>query len=139
LFEHVHGHLALLATLALIHPAVLLRRPRRRARLATASATVLATVTAALGLALYPTYRSLIKPAIFANSPVIGNAFERKEHLAVAVVVLAWVGLVSHWATGEATSERPWARVAHVAYVGAAAIAVLTAGLGVAVAVQRSF
>ncbi len=139
LFEHVHGHLALLATLALIHPAVLLRRPRRRAKLATASATVLTTLTAALGLALYPAYRSLLKPEIFSSSPVIGNAFERKEHLAVALVVLAWVGLVSHWAATEEASARPWARVAYVAYFGAATIAVLTAGLGVAVAVQRSF
>jgi hypothetical protein len=138
LLEHVHGHLAWLATLALIHPAVLLRHPRRRAHLVTATATLLATATAALGIALYPAYRSELKLRIFESSRALGDAFERKEHLAVAVVVLSWVGLVTHWADA-GTPARAWGRVAHVAYAGAAALAVLTAGLGIAVAVERSF
>src|SRR5450432_3627328 len=96
--EHIHGHLGWLSTLALFHPALLLRSRSRRALLAAALATGLVTLTGLLGVCLYPPYRSLVKPAIFAASPVVGNAFERKEHLAMAVVVLAWVGLTAHFA-----------------------------------------
>jgi hypothetical protein len=139
LLEHLHGHLAGLATLALIHPAVLLRRARRRALFAATSATVLATVTAALGMVLYPAYRGALKPQIFLSSRALGNAFERKEHLAIAVVILAWVGLTAHAAAESGVSARHWARLSHIAYMGAAALAVLTAVLGVAVAVERTF
>ncbi|HEY2409040.1 MAG TPA: hypothetical protein VGI10_23710 [Polyangiaceae bacterium] len=135
--EHAHGHLAWLSTLALAHPALLLRARRRSVRLSASIATGLVTLTGALGASLYPAYRSTLKPAIFASSPMVGNLFERKEHLAVAVVVLAWVGLCAHWAQ---TRERPeLARLAFVAYAGAAALALTCAVLGVAVAVARSF
>jgi hypothetical protein len=137
--EHLHGHLACLATLALIHPALLLRRPQRRARLAAALATLLATATGALGFVLYPRYRAELKPGIYATSRALGDAFERKEHLAIAVVVLAWIGAVAHFASAERGAEQAWARVAHAAYASAALLAVLTAGLGIAVAVTRSF
>jgi hypothetical protein len=138
--EHVHGHLGWLATLALWHPAILLRRPRRRALLAASAATGLATCTGLLGATLYPSYRELVKPVIFAASPTLGNAFERKEHLAVAVVVLSWVGLVTHWAEcRNRGSSLPIGRIAFVAYVGAALLAAVTASLGLAVATHHSF
>ena len=47
--EHVHGHIGWLAALALVHPAILLRRPRCRAMLAAGAATLLATLAALLG------------------------------------------------------------------------------------------
>ena len=136
--EHLHGHLAWLATVALYHPALLLRQRRRGGLVATIIATVLITATAALGAWLYPAYRTQLKPAIFAASSAFGNAFERKEHLALCAVVLAWSGLAAHWS---ATRERSAAlsRLAWVAFVAAAAIATITAGLGVAVALERSF
>lgn len=136
--EHVHGHLAWLATIALYHPALLLRRRRRGGLIATTIATALITVTAALGAWLYPPYRSQLKPAIFAASSTFGNAFERKEHLALCAVVLAWSGLAAHWS---ATRERSAAlsQVAWVAFTAAAAMATITDCLGLAVAVQRSF
>jgi hypothetical protein len=88
---------------------------------------------------LYPSYRSTLKPDLYATSRALGDAFERKEHLAVAVVVLAWIGAAAHFASSGRGEARSWARVAHTAYACAAALAVLTAGLGVAVAVARSF
>ena len=140
LFEHIHGHLGWLSTLALFHPAVLLRTRARRALLAAGLATGLVTLTGLLGASLYPAYRVLVKPVIFAASPAIGNAFERKEHLAIAVVVLAWIGLVTHWAQcRELRLARPLSRVAFVAYAGAAALATVSAVLGLTVATQGSF
>lgn len=140
LVEHVHGHLGWLSTLALLHPAVLLRARPRRALLATALATGLVSVTGLLGVCLYPQYRAELKPAIFAASTSMGYAFERKEHLAIAVIVLAWVGLLAHWAQCRERELGPTlARIAFVAYAGAAALALVSASLGVAVAVCRTF
>ncbi len=140
LFEHIHGHLGWLSTLALFHPAILLRSAHRRALLAAAIATSLVTLTGLMGALLYPAYRSLLKPGIFRTSPAFGNAFERKEHLAMAVVALAWVGLIAHFAEcrqrGSATGRT---RVAFVAYSGAAVLAAASAGLGLAVAAFRTF
>jgi hypothetical protein len=138
--EHIHGHLGWLATLALFHPALLLRRGKRRALLSAVLATALVSVTAGLGAFLYPAYRALLKPQIFASSSAIGDAFERKEHLAIAVVVLSWVGLLTHCAEGAGRTPRVAApRIAFVAYAGAALLATASAVLGLAVAAFRSF
>jgi hypothetical protein len=137
--EHVHGHLAWLSTLALYHPAILLRRPRRRALGAALSATVLVTATAALGALVYPAYRALVKPALFAASPAIGNLFERKENLGVGAVALAWAGLVHHLFADRRGADARAGNVAFVAFAGAAAFATLAAVMGVIVSVERSF
>jgi hypothetical protein len=140
LIEHIHGHLAWLSTVALYHPAWMLRRTRRGGLSVTTAATALITATALLGAWLYPPYRTQIKPLIFAASNAFGNAFERKEHLAVCAVVLAWTGLVAHWAAArEPAAESALCRLAQVAFALAAAMATVTAGLGLAVAVARSF
>ena len=140
IFEHIHGHLGWLSTLALFHPALLLRSRPRRALLAATLATLLVTLTGLIGVCLYPAYRTLLKPAIIASSPAVGGAFERKEHLAMAVVVLAWVGLIAHVAQCRERELAPrLARLAFVAYAGAAVLATASAGLGLAVAVFRSF
>ena len=108
--------------------------------LVAAIATVLATLAAVMGAAMYPAYRTHIKPALFAEAPAIGWAFERKEHLATAAVLLAWVGLAAHFAARPADGDTTrFARIAHGAYVGAAICALVTASLGIAVACQRSF
>jgi hypothetical protein len=138
--EHVHGHLGWLSALALCHPAMLLRRPRRRAIGVALAATALVTVTAALGAVLYPAYRTAVKPLIFAAAPAVGEAFERKEHLGVAAVALAWLGLALHWLhTRNRSLEPDLARLAFVAYLSAAAFSLLTASLGLVVAVHRTF
>jgi hypothetical protein len=140
LAEHIHGHLGWLSTFALFHPAVLLRSRPRRALFAAAVATGLVTLTGMIGVGLYPAYRTLLKPSIFAAAPAVGNAFERKEHLAMAVVALAWIGLLAHWAQCRDLGLAPrLSRIAFVAYAGAATLATLSAVLGVVVAVQRSF
>jgi hypothetical protein len=108
--------------------------------LAATLATALATLAALLGATMYPAYRTQIKPALFAEAPKVGWAFERKEHLATAAVLLAWVGLASHYAAGvDAGNTVRLARISHAAYVGAALSALLAASLGIAVACQRSF
>src|SRR5262249_29590388 len=65
ILEHVHGHVGWLAALALVHPAILLRRSTRRAMFAVVAATVLVTATAVMGAVMYPHYRVQIKPALF--------------------------------------------------------------------------
>jgi hypothetical protein len=143
LLEHIHGHVSWLATLALLHPAILLRKPRRRALWAAGLATLLCSVGAAIGAVIYGEYRAQIKPLLFAEAPSLGWAFERKEHLGTAVVMLAWTGFAAHVAVGPSPTENGdggrWARLAHAAYVAAAAAALVAAGLGMAVACQRSF
>jgi hypothetical protein len=140
--QHVHGHIGWLAALALVHPAILLRRNGKRAMFAVVAATVLVTMAGVMGAVMYPDYRTQIKPALFAEAPAFGWAFERKEHLATAAVLLAWAGLAAHYAAhsrdGRSEAKR-FARLAHGAYVAAAVSAILAASLGVAVACQRSF
>jgi hypothetical protein len=137
--EHFHGHVALLSTAALYHPAFLLRRSKRRAVAACLAAAALVTLTAALGAAIYPAYRSELKPAIFASSPVIGMIFERKEHLGVGAVILAWAGVLLHLRGRDDDGERRGGRSAFVAFIGAAVFATTAATMGVLVAVFKTF
>jgi len=142
LVEHVHGHVGWLAALALVHPAILLRRRRRRALLSAVAGTALCTLAGVLGALMYRDYRERIKPLLFSEAPAFGWAFERKEHLGTAAVLLAWAGLSAHWAAHSSTTagmNEPLGRLAHWAYVAAAVSALLAASLGVAVACQRSF
>jgi hypothetical protein len=140
--EHVHGHLGWLSVGALLHPAILLRNAKRRARLAVALATSLVFVTALLGGCVYPVYRERIKQHLFIEAPRIGWMFERKEHLAVGAVALSLVGCLAHlglpWISDEA-SKQTMARLAHRAFVLAFALALLVAVLGVSVASFESF
>ncbi len=141
LLEHVHGHLGWLAVASLAHPALVLRRPARRAPLAVALSTGLVVVTAGLGAFIYPEYRVRVKQALFLQAPTLGWCFERKEHLAVFALLFACFGCVAHLASPrfEAASRERLARAAHLAYVAAFGFALVAASLGVAVAVQRSF
>ena len=140
--EHVHGHLGWLAAAALLHPAILLRNPKRRALLAASLAAAFVTLAGALGAALYPAYRERLKQSLFIHAPTIGWLFERKEHLAFGAIALAWVGVVAHASSrrfdDEGTRDR-LAVLAHRAFVFAFLLSALTAGLGVAVAVHATF
>jgi hypothetical protein len=141
LLERVHGHLGVLAALALLHPVILLRSPRRRARLAVVLAVVLVSLASGLGAGIYPSYRHLVKPHLFREHETIGWFFERKEHLAVAGTAFAWLGALLHLSL-------PWlpaarrdlaAIVSHRAFVIACAAVWSVAAIGVAVATVRSF
>jgi hypothetical protein len=139
--EHVHGHLGWLAAAALVHPAVLLRTSGRRAHLAVGLGTGIATLAAAVGVALYPAYREQLKPSIFADAPGLGFAFERKEHLAFGAVALAWAGASAYVAALAAgvVARPPLRRASHACFVMAAVLAVATAALGTCVAAYRTF
>lgn len=140
--ERIHGHLGWLSVAALLHPAIFLRNPKRRARLAVSLATGFAVATALLGAYVYPEYRNRIKQHIFIEVPWLGWMFERKEHLAVGAVGLALAGCLAHMTlplfTEEAT-KRMVARLAHRAFAAAFVLALLVAILGVSVASYRSF
>lgn len=139
--EHVHGHLGWLATALLFHPAVVLRDRRRRAHLAVALATGLVTVGAGVGAWLYVGYRAALKRDIFVASPAIGLAFERKEHLAFGAVVLAWAGCSAYFGAANASAPlRDTLRTtAFYAFSASAALSVVVAVLGTAVAVFKGF
>jgi hypothetical protein len=143
LLEHLHGHIGVLAAAALIHPALMLRRRRRSGAVVVvaSAATALVTMVGALGGLLYPGYRQLVKPALFARWPAVGWAFERKEHLGVATILLAWAGLAALLAEPrpDAGGSVPPVRAARVAYVAAAISATITATLGVWAAAHATF
>ncbi len=139
--EHVHGHLGWLAAAVLVHPAVLLRDGKRRAHAAVATAAGLVTLVAALGAWLYVGYREHLRQRLFIESRTVGLLFERKEHLAFGVLLLAWAGAAAYFASsraGEATREH-LRKVAYRAFCVSAALAVVVAVLGTTVAVCLSF
>jgi hypothetical protein len=141
ILEHVHGHLGWLCAVALLHPAILLRNPRRRAHLAVALAVTFVTVTGALGAYLYGPYRDHVKQGLFIAAPKIGFMFERKEHLAFGAILLAWAGGIAYVAAvrAEEPVRTPLRQFAFRAFGFSCALAVCSAVLGVVVAVVRTF
>jgi hypothetical protein len=139
--EHVHGHLGWLAAAALLHPAILLRNPQRRAHLSIALATGFASAVGALGAGLYGPYRMRVKPHLFAEAPWVGLMFERKEHLAFGAVALTWAGALAYAGAIGADEEvrAPLRTFASRAFVVAAALAIATAALGTLVASYETF
>jgi hypothetical protein len=140
--ERIHGHMGWLSVAALLHPAILLRNPKRCAPLAVSLATAGVVATSLLGGYIYPLYNERLKQHIFIEAPRIGWLFERKEHLAVGAVGLALAGCLAHLSMplfAEHETKGTVARLAHRAFVASFAIALLVAVLGVAVASYRSF
>jgi hypothetical protein len=135
--EHLHGHLGWLAAIALVHPAVLLRRTQRRAHLSVGLAVAAVTLAAVIGVAMYPAYRDTLRQPIFAGSAPLGYLFERKEHLAFATVMFAWAGGVAYAAAPFA--DETIRAHQHYTFVAAAAFAVVTAVLGTIVAAYKTF
>ncbi len=139
--EHVHGHLAWLSAAALLHPAIVLRRTRRRAHLAVALPTLLVTAVGAAGVAIYGPYRDRLRQQIFIHAPRVGYLFERKEHLAFGAVLLAWAGAFAY--AGALAARDParesLRRTAHLAFILAAALTIVTAAMGVIIAVYKTF
>ena len=90
--ERIHGHLALLGLAVLLHPVVTLRTRRGlnwRTHLTAELGALFLVVPFALGWAIYPDYRTHIKPELFVNAPSAMLAFETKEHLAAMATLLA--------------------------------------------------
>lgn len=140
LLERVHGHLGWLAAVALLHPAILLRNPRRRARLSVVLATAFATLSGALGAFIYADYSRTLRRTIYLASTRYGLLFERKEHLGFAAIALAWAGCLLHLtARSDDPTAATRARAAHLAFVAAAALTIVVATLGTVIASFRSF
>lgn len=139
--EHVHGHLGWLAALALVHPAILLRRTKRKAHLSVVLSTGIATLTGALGVAMYGDYRDRLRQHIFQQARSMGYMFERKEHLAFGAILLAWAGTAAYFGAMrlEGQPREHLRRAAHWAFVAAATLAVATAVLGTMVAAFKTF
>jgi hypothetical protein len=138
---HVHGHLGWLSAAALLHPAIVLRNRKRRAHLAVGLATAFVTATGALGVSLYEPYREHVKQRLFIEAPEVGFLFERKEHLAFGAIFLAWAGAAAYVAATRTQDEAlraPLRTFAFRAFVFSCALTVVTACLGIAVAVTRS-
>jgi len=139
--EHVHGHVGWLAAIALVHPAVVLRRTKRKAHWAVGLAVAVATLAGVLGVAMYDDYRDRLRQAMFQRAPAMGYLFERKEHLAFGAILLAWAGALAYLGAfrldGEARDRLR--RAAHWAFVGAALLAVVTAALGTLVGAYKTF
>lgn len=141
LVERIHGHLGWLAVALLVHPAIVLRNPRRRAHLAVALSTGAVTLGAAIGAWLYVDYRAQLRRGIFLEAPSLGLMFERKEHLAFAAVLLAWAGCAAYFGAPRAAPElnAMLRKTAFRAFVASATLAMVVAVLGTWVAVFRSF
>ena len=139
--EHLHGHAGWLTAIALVHPAIVLRRLERRAPWAVGLSTGLVSGVFAAGAWIYQPYREHIKRGIFQTAPSLGWLFERKEHLAFFALSFAWLGALSYVAARFAEDEaRPMLRkLAHRAYVVAVTAALLVASFGTAVATHRTF
>lgn len=136
LLERVHGHLGWLAALALVHPAILLRNPKRRARLSVVLATALAVATGGLGAFIYPSYSRQLRRSIYVASRAHGLLFERKEHLAFFAIGLAIAGTALHLGRGESPAK---SRAAWLAFVASATLAIVVATMGTIIASFKSF
>jgi hypothetical protein len=138
--QAIHGHAGVLAAVALLHPAILLRRgkPLTRAnRWSLALACLLALAAFASGIFLYGPYREQVRHPLFADSLRAGFAFETKEHLALFVVSLA-VGatLAAFAAPREAVTIR---RTAALLFALASLLCLAVSGLGTFVQAVRGF
>ena len=139
--EHVHGHVGWLAALALVHPAILLRRTKRKAHLSVVLATSVATLAGVMGVLMYGDYRDRLRQHLFQQAPTIGFLFERKEHLAFGAIFLAWAGALAYFSATrlEGQPREHLRRAAHWSFVAAAALCVVTAVLGTMVAAFKTF
>jgi hypothetical protein len=140
LLESIHGHLGVLAAVALVHPAILLRKGKplsRGRRLAVLLSTAVTALAFGFGLAIYEEYRDTVKRRLLFAEPDVAMLFETKEHLAYATLTLALsAGFAALVAPREGTQVR---RAAAVVYAAATVAAVITVCLGVYVASVDTF
>jgi hypothetical protein len=139
--EHLHGHAGWLTAIALVHPAIVLRRTKRKAPWAVGLSAGLVTLVGASGAYIYGAYREKLRQSMFQHAPTYGYFFERKEHLAYGAVLLAWAGAAVYVAAARAEGpvRESLRRAAHVAFVLAAALATVAAVLGTLVAAYKTF
>ena len=81
----VHGHIAILGLAVLLHPILSMpsqKALRKGTRWSLWLSMVLVGIAYAMGLWLYPEYRSEVKPRLISEHIALAYMFERKEHLA---------------------------------------------------------
>jgi hypothetical protein len=138
--ETVHGHFGVLAAVALLHPAIVLRRGRPLSRGGVWSIVLTTTVTVAAfatGVTIYGDYREFVKPELFAQDRAAGLLFESKEHVAFVVVTLAVAAGVASLVAPRRSPEIR--RAAAWFYAAAAELCLSTVALGTWVAAVRGF
>jgi len=141
LLEKVHGHIGVLVIALALHPWFSLRRtvrPSASARIAGYAASALIVVTNLVGWIVYPSYREDIKPRLYAESELLGNLFEFKEHLAWFCLCLAVVGagLMVQSSNKNARFMRSTLRSCYLSVAGLAAV---SAGIGIYLASVQGF
>lgn len=140
LWEAIHGHLGVLAAVALVHPAILMWRGRplsRGARWSVGLSSALTVGAYSFGLASYGAYREVVKRELFATDRAAGLLFETKEHLAYVTVALAIGGCACALLAPRSADETR--RTAARLYAVAAALCALVGALGTYVASVRGF
>ena len=137
--EWIHGWLGWASILALAIPAVTLARPRAPRKILVIACTALATSTGLLGGFLYAYYTPMLKRAIYLASVSRGVMMERKEHLAVVGLALAWSGCLLYVAEGSDAGKRARARAAHTCFIVATAVVFAVAVFGALVADTKTF
>lgn len=103
--QKIHGHLALLAVAACLHPPIALRTARRPSwatRVSAWAASALVVATNVVGWIVYPDYRETVKLDIYRASHFWGELFEIKEHLAFFSLCLAIAAAIAVFAAGDA-------------------------------------
>jgi hypothetical protein len=140
LLEAIHGHVGVLAMIALFHPALLLWSGKplsRNGKLALVASLALVSLAFALGLTIYGAYREEVKPELFIASERAGLLFETKEHLAwIALIGALGAGVTGLVAPPRAVQAR---RVAARVFLGAAIACTVAACLGTWIASVRTF
>jgi len=138
--EALHGHAAVLAAAALAHPAVLLRKGAPmspRTRLSVGLTVGLVLVAFASGLTIYGAYVDKVRVQLFLHSERAGLLFETKEHIAFAVTAITFgAGVCAWFAPKEARELR---RASAVGFGVAAALCLVTSGLGTYIASVHGF
>jgi len=131
LLESVHGHLGVLAAVALVHPALLLRRGKpltTGTRLSVVLTTLACVLAFGLGVGIYGDYRASVKPELFRLSARAGFLFETKEHLAFATAAFALgAAAAALLAPGDAEAVR---RLSATLYGAAAVLALVVVAIG---------
>ena len=129
----LHGYMGVLCAVALLHPAILMRRGQALSRGArwSIALTTLSTIAAfGLGIFMYEDYRNQVKRDLFRISSQTGLLFETKEHLAFYALVLAWTGCALVFAAPEDDARR----LARLAFGASAALVLAVGAMGSIVA-----
>jgi hypothetical protein len=104
ILQKLHGHIALLAVAACMHPPIALRSARRPSwstRMSAYSASFLVIATNVLGWYIYPAYREEVKRPLYRAAAHWGELFEVKEHLAFYAFCLAIAAVIMVWASSD--------------------------------------